>query len=461
MVSLSVLLLMTGIAMAAPIPGGTFVGTVNLDGSPAPAGFFVNCTNGQNASVFEDGTYQLSITINDGDSTTGNITACIPGIGALTYTGVNLMVDNYTMNFNFTTPPAIISLSSATYTVDEDIGVGYLTVTIVRSGNTTSTVYANISTTNGTAVSGGASGNYTAASAQYVFTSGQTERYAAITITNNTYYNATNKYFFVNLTTTNATFGTPRNATVTILEDEEPPLLANFTSEKTYSYGYRLINFTDASTGNILGRNWSFGDDGGNVTTVNSYRLFVEPGNYTVILTVTNGTANSTHSENITIIKAPPTASFITNVSSGAPPLCVAFTNFSYGNVTTYAWNFDDGTANATTASPTHTFNDSGTYLVVLSVSNATMSSSATLTITVATPLLADGSFTVGLADWSTVILGLIVVAMIALVMFVILRIFMSGESDTSIILPLVVIAITVIAVIMIGTKILSGVTGL
>jgi PKD repeat protein len=463
--SLLVLYLVTGIAMAAPIPGGTFGGTVTLDGNPAAdESFFVNCTNGQNATLFNDGSgmYQLSITIPDGGSTTGDITACIPGIGAITYTGVDLMVDNLTMNFAFTTPPAIISLSSATYTVDEDVGVGYLAITIVRSGYTASTVYASFTTMDGTAVSGGVAGNYTAGSSQWVFAAGQTERYAAVTITNDTFYGgSSSKYFFVNLTTTNATFGTPRNATVTILEDEEPPLVANFTSELTYSYGYRNLNFTSTSTGNILGYNWSFDDGTANETTQDSYRFFVTNGTYTVILTVTNGTANSTHSENITIISPPPVASFMVNVTSGLAPLCVEFYNFSYGNITAYAWDFGDGSANVTEASPIHTFNNSSTYLVILTVSNSTMSSSDTITITVTSPATGStnpfASVTNSNINIMISVFGLILVMTIIIPVMLVISFMVTGEAN----LELVVIGTIAVGLVAIVVVLMASIAGL
>jgi PKD repeat protein len=80
----------------------------------------------------------------------------------------------------------------------------------------------------------------------------------------------------------------------------------------------------------------------------------------------------------------PPVASFTTDVTSGAAPLTVHFSDTSSGSVQAWAWDFqDDGTVDATTASPQFTYSTPGTYTARLTVSNAAGSDSATATITV------------------------------------------------------------------------------
>jgi len=89
---------------------------------------------------------------------------------------------------------------------------------------------------------------------------------------------------------------------------------------------------------------------------------------------------------------AAPTASFTAVPSSGTRPLSVQLTDTSTAPsgcpITTWLWNFGDGTPNATTQNVGHVFtysqgNPSRQFTVTLTVTNAGGSRSATTTITV------------------------------------------------------------------------------
>lgn len=56
---------------------------------------------------------------------------------------------------------------------------------------------------------------------------------------------------------------------------------------------------------------------------------------------------------------------------AGEAPFGVAFTNFSFGEITEYAWDFGDGSGVETNASPEHVFADAGEFQVVLKVRGA------------------------------------------------------------------------------------------
>lgn len=78
----------------------------------------------------------------------------------------------------------------------------------------------------------------------------------------------------------------------------------------------------------------------------------------------------------------PPIAGFTSSVQSGNAPLKVTFGNSSSGDISEYLWNFGDGyTSNE--HSPIHTFNNPGTYNVVLTVYGQGGNSSASLLINV------------------------------------------------------------------------------
>lgn len=121
----------------------------------------------------------------------------------------------------------------------------------------------------------------------------------------------------------------------------------------------------------------------------------INPGQYTYSVSADNyetksGTFNIVAGKTtaINIILTPinvipvPTASFTANPPSGNAPLSVLFSNMSSGEITIGSWNFGDGqTSNE--VNPTHTFNNPGTYNVVLTVYGQGGNSSASLSINV------------------------------------------------------------------------------
>ena len=116
------------------------------------------------------------------------------------------------------------------------------------------------------------------------------------------------------------------------------------------------------------------------------------PGTYTVYLRVTDSQGAETVQSVVFDVAAgaanvPPVAYASSSVSSGDAPLSVTFySDLSAdpdGSIASRTWDFGDG-ASSTAVNPTHTYNSSGTYTVVLTVNDAdNASDSATLTITV------------------------------------------------------------------------------
>jgi len=101
-----------------------------------------------------------------------------------------------------------------------------------------------------------------------------------------------------------------------------------------------------------------------------------------VTLTVTGaGGANSSQAI-ITVNAAAPVAAFTSDVTNGAAPLTVQFTNQSSGDIQTFQWDFGDGGTSAE-ANPSYTYNLPGTYTVTLTVTGAGGANSSQATITV------------------------------------------------------------------------------
>ncbi len=65
-----------------------------------------------------------------------------------------------------------------------------------------------------------------------------------------------------------------------------------------------------------------------------------------------------------------PVADFTASPTSGNGPLTVQFTDTSLNTPTMWYWDFGDGSSAGTTASPSHTYADPGTYTVTLTATN-------------------------------------------------------------------------------------------
>ena len=146
--------------------------------------------------------------------------------------------------------------------------------------------------------------------------------------------------------------------------------VADFTASPTSGNAPLLVRFTDTSDGNPDFWIWRFGD-GTISNTKNPFHLYTAPGVYSVSLTVKNaaGSDTMTKTDYITV-RALPVADFTANLTSGAAPLTVQFTDQSTGVPSSWAWVFGDGST-STLQSPNHTYTTPGTYNVRLTVSNS------------------------------------------------------------------------------------------
>ncbi len=149
------------------------------------------------------------------------------------------------------------------------------------------------------------------------------------------------------------------------------PPVAIFTADITRGKEPLTVNFTDQSTNSPTYREWDFGDMGRSYNR-NPVHTYINPGNYTVKLTVVNpdGRDEEIKENYITVNpKTPPVASFDASPASGTEPLTVSFTDLSTNSPTKWTWDFGDGST-STAQNPTHTY-IAGTYTVQLTTSNA------------------------------------------------------------------------------------------
>jgi PKD repeat protein len=161
---------------------------------------------------------------------------------------------------------------------------------------------------------------------------------------------------------------------------------ANFIADVTRGETPLTVQFSDNSTGHILNWEWDFENDSiVDSTDKNPVFSFNEPGNYTVSLKVTGPSGVSDadlemKSRYIIAGDNVPLANFTATNVSGDPPLTVDFTDLSQGDVTSWAWDFNnDEIVDSTEQNPSYEYNDPGYYSVTLTVTGPGGTDSVTL----------------------------------------------------------------------------------
>lgn len=144
-------------------------------------------------------------------------------------------------------------------------------------------------------------------------------------------------------------------------------ITANFSADTTFGCAALAnVQFTDQSTGNITSWLWDFGN-GNTSNSRNPLANFPAIGQYTISLTVSDGTNSVTETKNayINVYRNPVAAIAVSSATAGCPPLAVTFNSNSTpgdGTITQYIWDFGDGSPAGTSASETHSYLTGGTY---------------------------------------------------------------------------------------------------
>ena len=182
-----------------------------------------------------------------------------------------------------------------------------------------------------------------------------------------------------NGTTINPITGYEFNGPMGIAYQELPPV-ANFTENNTNGLGPLNVQFNDQSTGDITSYAWDFNNDGTiDSTEQNPTCTFNAPGTYTVTETVTGPGGNNTYTDHINVNYPAPVANFTVDNTNVTEPQSVNFTDKSTGNITSYNWDFGDGTI-STEQNPTHKYTTAGNYTVTETVTGLGGSDTQTLT---------------------------------------------------------------------------------
>jgi PKD repeat protein len=146
-----------------------------------------------------------------------------------------------------------------------------------------------------------------------------------------------------------------------------PAPVAAFTADPPEGTAPLPVLFTDESTGAITDWLWDFGDGTPTSSEQNPSHTYTAAGTHHVTLTVTGPGGSSDAFADILVAEPPPVADFVADVTTGAAPLTVQFTDLSTGSVTSWSWNFGDGQVSVE-ANPAHNYTAPGTYTISLTV---------------------------------------------------------------------------------------------
>lgn len=158
-----------------------------------------------------------------------------------------------------------------------------------------------------------------------------------------------------------------------------PSPVANFQYEPACLSA--TTQFSDASFvnggSNIVKWDWNFGDPKSTIKNQsdlkNPAHVFNQPGNYNVTLTITNSdNCTSSITRQVLVIPTPRVSFIVTGKCLDTPVSFKPDPSFmDLSNITSFSWNFGDGSQKVNTRESSHVYTIPGAYEVTLTVSNA------------------------------------------------------------------------------------------
>lgn len=145
------------------------------------------------------------------------------------------------------------------------------------------------------------------------------------------------------------------------------------------------VNFLDQSSGPRHLWRWYFGD-GDSSHDTNPVHIYDSIGSYTCSLSIEDTFTGkiATEIKKRFIIVGQSIGGFTMSQNSGCPPLEVTFTPQNYHGITSWSWNYGDGSVKGTDSIVTHIYSKSGIRVVTLTVNSSCGQTKLTDTVTVA-----------------------------------------------------------------------------
>ncbi len=164
---------------------------------------------------------------------------------------------------------------------------------------------------------------------------------------------------------------------VTVTRGTPGALSASFVPSSSSGTAWLHVNFTSTVSGGTgpYTYTWTFGDGSTPSVLASPSHVYTRTGTFQVNLTVSDSAAATVGATpwNITVTSPPLTASLVATPATGQKPLTVSFTSAHTGGTPayTYLWSFGDGSLGSQAQDPSHIYNVSGTYPVVLRISDS------------------------------------------------------------------------------------------
>jgi gliding motility-associated-like protein len=133
-----------------------------------------------------------------------------------------------------------------------------------------------------------------------------------------------------------------------------------------------FTNSSSISTGSIGTWQWNFGDGSGTSGQQSPSYTYSQFGTLNVSLTAISALGCSNQvTQSVTVRPVPVVAFSASPVCVGQSTAFVNSTTIGSGSVTTWLWDFGDGTATSAQQAPSHTYSTAGTYIVTLTATSA------------------------------------------------------------------------------------------
>ena len=166
-------------------------------------------------------------------------------------------------------------------------------------------------------------------------------------------------------------------------------ITADFTATPHSGNAPLAVTFADTSTGTVTSWSWNFGDGTTSSAQNPPVHTYSVAGTYTVTLTASGTCESKTRTYPVRVCNAI-TADFTATPNKGYAPLAVTFADTSTGTVTSWLWNFGDGTTSSAQNPPVHTYSAAGTYTVTLTATGPCGSNTRPYSVTVCNPITAN-----------------------------------------------------------------------